>query len=455
MIPVVPATFHSRVLADPLFAAEGMDLKNAACALDALVEVLAHLEVEYARGSFFRRLFFVRYPLARYAVPLSFLRTFVRAEEMRRAYLASPSYASARRLIAVWHETAKQYETCAMRYRTLHRILVRLESSEREFVMQDMFGRLSSYSYIERSLAALVENGRALRRTAQLFGQLLDGKQVEFSKPSCARALPPLPSGEMLPWQSAIHEMEIKHGVSPFRQSGIVEKLGPFRYTLANFDETPKEHLFMCYICRDKTRGLNTLWFAQVDSFIFQDLWRPGEGDDAIVRGTYAASVGIAREEMPYWYEPSTHLYNTRDLHYWADMATRVDLVRRPHLDRALVSCERSSLFDMILGECVRDMRTMVSHLKRRARSNTSKSYSALYDLLTRSFPSVYYLPSNGSVWRLKERLRLIGDGYEVPRAANILSGSEIRERLSPDILSIVMKVQKLREDRGKAAGWL
>jgi len=452
----VPGSFHDSVVDDPLFAAEGMDLDNAAAAIDDIERTFGTLERLYAAGSFVRKLFFLRYPLRKYAAPLSFLRAFVRAERKRRAYIASPSSDTAERLVDAWKDAAREYADNASRYRVFHRLLVRIESDENTFVMRDMFGRLSSYGYVEAFLELLIENGRALTVLAEERAALLTGTGTKRSRPyNAARALPPLKSGEMTPWQAHVHAAEIAGGVSPFRQSDILEKHGPFRYTLPNFDVQPQEHTFMFYRMREKATGRNMMWLALVDTSFFLNLWVSSKEKDDIVRGRYATAVGITPDEIPYWYEPATHLYNTRDLRYWAEIATRIDISRRPELHRNLVSVEKSSTFDLLLGQCSRDMQTMCAHVIRRTRSDTMQSYSALYDLLTRSFPSVYYLPFNGSVWRTPKQPQFLGDGYVGMDPSRRLSDAETRTKLTPDVLEKVMSAQRVREERGRKAGWL
>ena len=453
----VPDAFDRAVLEDPLFAAEGMDIDNASGALDDLASSLSAVEREYARGSWFRKLFFVRYPLARYAVPLSFLRRFVECERLRRAYVAESSRARAQALVLGWESCARDLVGDVRRYRALHRILLRLESDEHKFVIQDMFGHLTSYLHVEKTLELFRQNADLLCMHAALRRELLAGTISHTEEHYWAvPASPPLfQKGTVSEWHKAIHDAAVTYGNWPYRYVDILETHGPLRYTLSNFDGVPTEHMFMFYVLREKNSVRTSVWVAFLDRACFFDIWRFLPKADGVTRGKYAPAVGIEKEEMPYWYETTTTLYNSRDCGYWVDIATMVDSVRRPELNAGLVALQRSSMFDMILAECARDTRSMVAHLRRRARSKTSASYSMLYDLLTRSFPGVYYLPFNRSVWRLQERPLLLGERFVPPDTSKFLSEEQAREKITPEVLAVVMSASRLREERGRKAGWL
>lgn len=450
----VPDAFHRSVLEDPLFAAEGMDPENGSAALDCLEGALGALERAYGERSIFRKLFLVRYPLARYAIPLDFLRRFFACERMRRDYLASPTRDKALALLDSWQKASDEYAASLHRYRLLHRLLVRIEAGDRPFKMVDGFGHVTSYSYAEHLIDEMLRNAVALGESVKSRRALLHGEPVSPLPGPSEVEIGKLSEGEMTPWQQTIHDAEIAGGTSPYRYVDIQETYGPFRFTLPNFDRIPTQHTFMLYLTKDRSTGLLGMWPTCVDRFSFIDLWHAVKPEDMLVRGAYAAAVGLKPEEMPYWYEVATFMYNSRDPLYWVDIATRIDLDRRPYLNADLVYTQRSSMFDRLLVECARDARTSVAHQKRRVRSRVAVNYSPLYDLLTRSYPSIYYLTFNQSVWRLPERTTFIGDGFVVP-ASDELSEAEAQEKMTPDLLAKVMGVQKLREERGKAAGWL
>jgi hypothetical protein len=209
------------------------------------------------------------------------------------------------------------------------------------------------------------------------------------------------------------------------------------------------------YLLKEKETRRKCMWIAFVDEFRIVDIWSTASYDDEITRGKYAPAVGMRKEEIPFWYEGAAFLYNTRDTRYWMEIAAAIDERRRPELNWELAAAEKSSLLDLLLAECARDTRSMIAHLRRRARSGTSTRYSLLFDLLTRTYPSVYYLPFNASVWRLQEEPPLRGDGFSLPPEGAYLSEERIRKELTPDVLATVMRAARLREERGRAGGWL
>lgn len=447
--------FHGSIVEDPLFAAEGMDLDNAERAIEAIDAALSGLETEYARASLLRRLFFIRYPLAQHAVPLSFLRCFVACERQRRLYLASPSRALAESLVSSWERAVSEMGINLRHYRSLHRTLVRLESHEDTFVMQDMYGHRTTYRHAEGTIRVFEQNADALRAAIRDRRRLLAGlKYASAASSPMERTVPPARAGTIDPWHAIVHAAAVENGTWPYRYGDILETHGPYRVSVPNFNAAPTERTFLFYVLEDKNLQLKRVWPALVDQFFFQDTWHFSERADGVTRGAYASAVGLRKEEMPYWYEPATNLYNSRDCSYWMDLATIADMKRRPELNQALVAAERSSMWDMVLAECASDMRSLVAHLRRRERSETARSYSMLYDLLTRSYPGLYYLPFNKSVWRLREAPALIGDSFQAPRAGKMLEEERARTLLTPSVLKTVMSAARIREERGRSEGW-
>ena len=77
MVSSVPTAFHELVLHDPLFAAEGMNIDEAAAHLNSIEVTAGHLEKVFAADSWMRRLFFLRYPISLHVLPIPFLRCFL------------------------------------------------------------------------------------------------------------------------------------------------------------------------------------------------------------------------------------------------------------------------------------------------------------------------------------------------------------------------------------------
>src|SRR3989344_3380672 len=122
-----PDAFLGAVRQDPLFAAEGLDLENAERALDEIETRSGELSDAFAAGSFMRRLFFIRYPIARYAIPVLFLRAFIAGEKARRQILAHPTRESGETLVTAWEHALRAFRTSVARYRLMHRLLLKLE----------------------------------------------------------------------------------------------------------------------------------------------------------------------------------------------------------------------------------------------------------------------------------------------------------------------------------------
>lgn len=443
--------FERSVREDPLFAAAGMDLANARAALDELERALPAVEREYA-DTVWRRLFLLRYPLARYAFPVAFVRQFIRCEEARREYLDDPSPARAQELLRLWNDATRELTHALARYRTLQSILMRLERG-RAFVMQDAYGFITSYQHADALIVQMEENARVLQREIAFRANLLKG--AAWSSAVRARQIPDYRPARTTSAQERLHEATITGGTWPYRYGEILEERGPFVFTLPHFDGEAQEHVFKWYMLRDARTGLSSMWIALVDRFLFLDIWNLIPAADALVRGAYATSVGLERDEMPYWHEPSTTLYSSRDATYWMDIATMIDSIRRTELDARLIGAQRSSMFDKILVECARDTRSMVAHLRRRKRADVKKRYSLAYDFLTRTHPSVFFLPFNRSVWRLPDRPQFLGERHEAIDPKKRLSEAQQEELLTDDVLQTVMVASKLREERGRAQGWL
>lgn len=456
MRDTVSAVFHELVTKDPLFAAEGMDLENAARSLDALEKALFAVEREYAHGSLPRKLFFVHYPLARYAMPLSFLRAFIHCEELRRTYLNDPTGDAAHRLAAAWKEAAGAYKADARRSVVLLRMLVLLESDERTFIMQDMYGYMTSFAHVMRTMRLIEENADALKEesAARAVRSARRAEPTESARAS-RRSAPTIEPAEIDEWHTGMQQAVVEAGTWPYRYCDILESHGPFFFTLSNFDGAPKSRTFILYVLRDRASGLIRMWPALVDRFHFLDMRSATSAEDAVVRGAYAPYVGLREDEVPpFWYESATNLYNSRDCSYWMDIATAVDFSRRPELERRDLERERSGMFDMMLAECASDAASMVAHLRRRRRSKVAKRYSMLYDLLTRSFHSALYLHFNESVWRIPRRPDFLGSGFKAPDPSTRLSDAAARS-MDPVLRDAVLGASRLREQRGREEGWL
>lgn len=445
------ARFEMLVRTDPLFAAEGMDLENGRRALDILEARCRPLEKAYTNGSLRRMLFFTRYPLARYAYPIDFLRSFITSEAARRDFLKAPTSTHAHALLASWRKAARAYTLDLRRYRKLHVIIAGLEKRDRNFEMEDYFGNRTTLAHALGIIDDLLRNAQTLVHEVDERAQVL-AHGIQRNSKTSGRDLAPLGDFNLDDTARRIYDAEKKGGISPFRYAEIVDSYGPFSFTLTAFDGTPREHGFMWHVLKDRATSLRSGWLSVLSRHGFADIWNPKTLTDGVSRGAFASAVGISQEEMPYWYEPLAHFYNTRDLSYWSDIATNIDLLRRPDLDRVLVVRERSCSLDLLLAEAARDPILMRAHQIRRNRSQTAVGFSMLYDLMARSAPSLFYLVFNESVQR--ESVRSIrGERFEASDRGR-LTRQEI-EALSDDVLTATLSAARLREERGIAAGWL
>src|SRR3989344_376590 len=454
----VPDAFHESVLRDPLFSAEGMDIDAARKALITIQKNIRQLE-EALSGThwlsmrfWLYRAFFTIVPLNGYAFPLSFLQACIASEEKRRAYLAHPAYESARELLAAWNTSARGYERSLLRYRFLHRVVLWLEPKARDYVLQDLFGNISTIPHIERTLAHMTQNAEQLHEEVSLRRRMFEGARGTITDP--VFDAPDITTGALDPLYARLHTYEIARGITPFRQSVIEDTYGPFSYALKNFEGTATPHTFMLYTLRNKETHLRSMWVAVVDRYLLTKVWDPSAssfGQSGKV--PFVFSGGLTAEDTPYWYEPAGHLYVSRDPSYWMDIAAHADMLRRPALDPRLVQAEKSSLLHLLLGACSDDLRTFVRHTRRRERTGTLSSYSLVYGLLMRTHPALYFLTFNRSVWRLPEQPQFLGERWKASIESPYVPESEVHS-ISDDDLARVMSAQALREQREHAAGF-
>ena len=246
--------FVQEVEKDPMFAADGMDVERAERNLAHVVDELCKLEADFSKRSPLRRLFLWRYPLARYAVPVSFVSALIKSERARRAFLSCPTPKQARLLLSAWERTAQNYARDVERYRAFHDVLRAMETEEDSFQFQDMFGNVSDIEYIEGTLQQLNDNAGALRRDVEQLRRVFSGAESRREFPG-ERTIPAYETGTLSPTLAHFNEIRVRERM-PYNQSDIIRSSGPVRYTLAHFDGVPTEHLFILYVLRDKQSGI-------------------------------------------------------------------------------------------------------------------------------------------------------------------------------------------------------
>lgn len=450
--------FDRSVRVDPLFSAEGCDLEAASAALVEVTATTHRLEIALAGQGRLRtplfRLFFFLFPLFRNALPIPFLRQVLLCEQYRRAYLETPTTGTANDLLQSWCDAARQYSKCLRRYRFLHRVVLWLESSAHQYVLQDLFGNISSIKHIEHTLDTMRQNGKKLHEEVAHRTQLLKEKKSSMIDAAQVYEEAAVTPGTISPWHARLHMLEKSQGITPFRQSDIKASYGPFSYVLPHFEGMPTKHTFMLYHLRNKKTDLESMWVAVVDKYLFTKVWNKATQQSG-GKTPFVFSGGLNAADTPYWYEPAGHLYALRDPSYWLDIATSVDLTRRhSDIDAQLVRRQKSSLLHLLLGACAEDISVFVRHTERRKRQGTLQAYSLMYGLLMRTHPALYYLTFNKSVWRISNATELLGESWNEAGVSPYVSETELSKTLSDNDLIAVMSAQTLREERERVMGF-
>jgi len=439
--------FTVSLTSDPLFAAEGMDLKRGGEALSAIEAMCAEFQAVAGRYSFAYRAFFLRYPLERYALPLSFIVRLIRSEHLRRAYLEEPSREAAQALVREWHEAQRALARDASRYRELHTVLHRLNKKNGDpSGVEDVFGAVTTPEDAFALLDALEKNARTLATDIAAREALL--RSGTPLPPARKRAALRYETAEIPPRYARARELELRDGF-PFRGSTILEMLGPVGYTTPIFDGTPTRHVFDLAILRDNASGLHHAKVSTLDVYTFMKI---GQAAGRYNIAGQVAFQSLINRNVPYWYQCATNPYTARDQRYWADIATIVDLERRPQLNSALVQAQRSSMLDLLLGACWEDHTIYLKHMKERIALGTTLPYPWHW-LLKRSHPSLYYLPFNASIWRLAEEPDFGALKPRIPLSQWAhRPADEVLPTLTDEQLQLVMKSGRIREEDRKAA---
>lgn len=434
--------FYKATLSDPLFAAEGMDLEQGVAALNRIEGQCKEMEKYVGADSWKRRLFLARYPISKYALPLVFLRAFIESEQERRIFLSLPTNEAALKLLYSWKKTSRAYAQNVRRYRLLHKLLLAIEKKSDSFQFEDFAMHVTSIANVKRVLSLLEKNAEALgEEVARREALLVRG--VPYRNERSVSKLPPYKPSSVSASHQRLIDLHVQHG-APFRDHTIVETIGPFAYTLAHFDNVPTEHVFYAHIVQDAGSQARFIKINLADQFYFLDL---STVLDARNKGV---QTPVIERGFSHWYQSVTHGYSTRDQLYVADMATAIDLQRRPWLATPQVSMQRSSTLDLILMGISYDFDMAVGHAKERSRLGLANAYSYLDVLLIRTHPSLFYLPFNASVWRLPELPQFLGHRRDGEPKYKTLD--TIEDKLSEGMLELIMQGGRIREEARRAA---
>jgi hypothetical protein len=443
----VPDQFHHSVLHDPLFAAEGMDIVNASDAIHNLEEALGKLERAHTDISWRYWLFLKRYSLARYAVPVSFLKHVIESERLRRQFLVDSTEDKAQELLKQWRVTAQCLQSSVRRYRRLHEVIASIERADDSFSFQDMFGNISTLRYIRKTLSQFERNAACAVSEVEERERLFQGREHGYDLRVFECEPLTFREGKLSSDLAYIHDLQIKYKLLP--DGEVLETHGPLVYTLPHFEGMPTDHVFFLYILRNKS-GRKTVRILLADEFFFLKIGEGSKGYGGIGKANFKQ---IIERGVPYWSQLSTNLYTTRDQSYQMDIATIVDLRRRPELNKHLVCRQRSSMFDLMLQESARGIGSFIKHTKGRARAGGFGTYSFLFGLLVRSQPSINFMIFNESVWRLKEKPDILGES-RTPFADLLYRPSrEIVPNLDHKTLELIMRAAIIREEARRAEG--
>lgn len=437
---------------DPLFAAEGMNLYRASSAINHIERNIKIIERICSENSLLRFLFLKRYPLSSYAIPLSFLRSFVESEYLRRTFLKDPSAAAARALVDRWAQTQRQFETSVRRYRKLHQIFCQIEKPKSTFSFADMFGNVTSLEDVDIFLDLLQENSLVLAHCIDKLRDVIAGACNAYSVSSPVAEKISIHKGRLSRVHSHLHTLATTHSL-PFRRSDICECYGPLVYTSSIFDSMPTPHSFFVYVVRNRKTNLESVALTLSDRFYFLTI----AGSNARFGPVGATNFDMLMGRgIKYFFQPATNLYATRETRHWADLTTFVDInYRRPELNHDLVLAQKSSMLDLVLGTCAEDIDMYIMPMiQRRIKGALGLSYSYLYGLLSRSLPGIFFMPYNASVWRLPSKLNLLGSRRVDTRESLYVTDNVIVKETTQEELKTIMKSGHIREDFYRAAGY-
>ncbi len=450
MLSPVPAAFLNSALADPLFAAEGMDVERAEKALDSIEESLGGIEHTLGLFSWRRKLFFMRYPLGKYMFPLSFLRSFIESERRRRVFITDPTMETAQKLLQQWHAAAHAYTTSVSRYEALHHQVFRNEPKLLTKEIYDVAGNIFSAGDVQTMLALFAKNAEALQKEAALRSVFLYTKDALYEQPDIPAAsvqscMPP-PLSESAKRFFGIVDERTKE------QFNVLEKHGPIGYRLSHIDGAPTDHQFFAYVLQNRTTGQMHVRIELADRYYFLPL-----DPDNLRYGAIGQEIfqPLIEKKIPYWMQTVTRFYAMRDQQYWMDITSIVDRARRPELDWNLAGCQKSSLLDLVLTNGAGEVREQMLQTKARLHTGGVAGYSLGRALFLHSAPSIYFLPFNSSVWRLSEKVDFLG-GRRYEEDKGIYESLEkVVPELEDDTLRAIVRGGLLRQQVWKEKGWI
>lgn len=438
------SVFYETVLTDPLFAAEGMNLESAEKAIRELERATLMQENFYWEHAKNLRWFLWWRPFAESLRPVPFLKSFIEAERKRRDFLAGPSLSGAEALIATWELAGRNYKKSAERHLAALKLIGKIEKLDKTSIDYQFHKYIVSFTRVLENIKDILINADGVlaetaRRKKILRGY--GGVDIRTKAP-----INPIPySLQGLQLRSELQNiLEVEKEITrPGRE------YGPIYYTLETFDGAPKTHQFFVYLNPLIKHGFECflLSITLADERYFLEI----EPSKYKFHQSIEQYEPMVRRGIPFFHYHPTAAYAVRDLLFWADLATIADITwLRPELDKSRVLSQKSSLLDMLLWHTVSDCYTSLRSIKVAWLGGTLSPLSYLY--IARSFPSLYYLTFNRSVWRMDRRPNFNGSRFTNTATVH-KTYDEIADQLTPEILREIFEGYRYRAEDWKKAG--
>lgn len=397
--------FYDLTIHDPLFAAEGVDLKNAQEALENLEAITKELQI--VDTTFLGRMHFLVHPLTETLHPLRFLRVFLQAEQARRDFLGDPTLQQAIQLSKIHFLAVDALEKDLSSFREAVLHAQKKTSQKNSSISQYLFNNRSfTFDEFILSIDVMKENAKELRLEVKKRQQLLSGdirklirrfpkNQQNHQDENMTTSLKKV---EELEWtvmgRDFMYYLKKRYGKIK------TEFFGPFTHKLSQFDSYPTDHEFFIAIIKDSHEIPRYFYPILADKYHFLEI-------NTVTKDTYMYTA-LLKKKISYWYQPASMMYFTSDLTYYADLATRLDSKRRPFLDQNLLMSQKSSMLDIFLWTGYYHNLWYLKSIQQRI-EDKQKIGIWHYLLIGRSYSSLYFLPFNKSVWRLKKNPNFLG----------------------------------------------
>ena len=420
--------FETQTVRDPLFAAEGLDLVNAALALEELEASTEALERVWRKTA---RWFCFWHPFASTLHPFSFLKSFLNCERERRKFLNFPTPEKAASLLKSYRKCLGELRCDLAAYRESLLAIRRLEAFPKQARIA-YFNNEISFDEITQMMELLYKNTQALEEELKARAGLLRGDRPQVS----------FPENIFLPYQLEGEPLSEENRAGLLLEekkfTDVSERYGPIFFKLSQFDGEPATHQFFVYVAKRGDYSFNQLEIILADRYYFLDLLE-GDYHHFLDRSIYEPLI---KRGLPYWHQTSTSFYAVFALDYYPALATVADLEwRRRYLDRSLLMSQQSSLLDLILWNGVHHEKSYARISKVMAGSETPPSL--LFTYIVRAYPSLYYLPFNRSVWRLKETPNFAGSRFG--KSSYYKTLEEITPKVSPSQLEEIFMGGRIR----------